>query len=38
MAQFMSNHRVCNRTNTTGATSGSGSAHPSGAPEINAWF
>ena len=34
ISQFMSNHMVCNRTNTTGATRGSGSAHPSGAHEI----
>ena len=27
-------HRVCNKINTTGANSGTGTAYPSGAPEI----
>ena len=30
---YMTYHRVCNKINTTGATSGAGSAYPSGAPE-----
>jgi hypothetical protein len=30
----MTYHRVCNEINTTGATSGAGTAYHSGAPEI----
>ena len=35
---FMAYHRVCNRSNTTGATSGAGTAHPSGAAKFNPGF
>ena len=31
---FMTYHRVCNKSNTTGVTSGAGTAYPSGAPEF----
>jgi hypothetical protein len=30
--------RMCNQTNTTGATSGAGTAYPSGAPEFTPGF
>jgi hypothetical protein len=32
------NNRVCNQINTTGATSGAGTAYPSGAPEFTPGF
>ena len=31
-------HRVCNKSNTTGATSGAETAYPSGAPEFTSGF
>ena len=31
-------YRVCNQINTTGATSGTGTAYPSGAPEFTSGF
>jgi hypothetical protein len=34
----MTYHRVCNQINTTGATSGAGTAYPSGAPEFTPIF
>jgi hypothetical protein len=34
----MTYHRVCNKINTTGATSGAGTAYPSGAPEFTPCF
>ena len=34
LSLFMTYHRVCNQINTTDATSGAGTAHPSGAPEF----
>ena len=30
----MTNHGVCNKSNTTGAISAAGTAYPSGAPEL----
>jgi hypothetical protein len=35
---FMTYHRVCHYINTTGATSGARTAHPSGAPEFTPVF
>ena len=35
---FMTYHRVCNQINTTGVTSGAGTAYPSGAPEFTPGF
>ena len=35
---FMNYHRVCNYINTTGDTSGTGTAYPSGAPEFTMRF
>jgi len=32
LSSFMTYHRVCNYSNTTGATSKTGNAYPSGAP------
>jgi len=34
----MTYHRVCNYINTTGATSGAGTAYPSGAHEFTPGF
>ena len=34
LSSFMTYHRVCNQINTTGATSGAGTAYPSGASEF----
>ena len=34
LSSLMTYHRVCNKINTTDATSGAGTAHPSGAPEF----
>ena len=34
----MTNHRVCNKSDTTGATSGAGTAYHSGAPEFTSVF
>jgi hypothetical protein len=34
LSSFMTNHRVCNYINTTGVTSGAGTANSSGAPEF----
>ena len=34
----MAYHLVCSYTNTTGNTSGAGTAYPSGAPEFNPGF
>ena len=34
LSSFMTNHRVCNYINTTGVTSGAGTAYSSGAPEF----
>jgi hypothetical protein len=31
-------HQICNQINTTGATSGAGTAYPSGAPEFTLGF
>jgi len=31
----MTYHRVCNKSNTTGATRRTGTAYPSGAPEFD---
>ena len=33
LSSFMTYHRVCNWINTTGVSSGAGTAYPSGAPE-----
>ena len=38
LSSFMAYHLVCSYTNTTGNTSGAGTAHPSGAPEFNPGF
>ena len=38
LSSFMTCHRVCNQINTTGATSGAGTAYPSGAPEFTTGF
>ena len=38
LSSFMTYHRVCNYINTTGATSGAGTACPSGAPEFTLGF
>ena len=35
---FMNYHRVCNKSNTTGGTSGAGTAYPSWAPEFTPGF
>jgi len=37
-SSFMTYHRVCDWSNTTGATSGAVSAYPSGAPEFTPVF
>ena len=34
LSSFMTHHRICYYINTTGATSGAGTAYPSGAPEF----
>ena len=34
LSSFMTYHHVCNKINTTSATSGAGTAHPSGAPKF----
>jgi len=34
LSSFMNYHRVCNKSNTTGATSGAGTAYPFGTPEF----
>ena len=38
LSSFMTYHRVCDKINTTGATSGAGIANPSGAPEFTPGF
>jgi hypothetical protein len=38
LSSFMTYHRVCNYINTTGVTSGAGTAHSSGAPELTPSF
>jgi len=38
LSSFTTYYRVCNQINTTGATSGAGNAHPSGAPEFTPGF
>jgi len=38
LSSFMTYHRVCNKSNTTGATCGSGTAYPSEAPEFTPSF
>ena len=38
ISSFMTYLRVCNQINTTGATIGAGTAHPSGAPEFTPGF
>ena len=35
---FMTDHRVCNKSSTTGATCGAGTASPSGPPEFTHGF
>jgi hypothetical protein len=34
----MTYHQVCNKSNTTGATTGVGTTYPSGAPEFTSGF
>ena len=36
--RLMTYHWICNQINTTGATSGTGTAYPSGAPEFTPGF
>ena len=38
LSSFMTYHGVCNQINTTGATSGAGTANTSGAPEFTPVF
>ena len=38
LSSYMIYHRVCNYINTTGATSGAGTAYPSGTPEFTPGF
>ena len=38
LSSYMAFHQVCNQSNTTGATSVVGTAHPSGAPEFTTVF
>ena len=38
LSSFMTYHRVCNYINTTGVTSGAGTAYPSGVPEFTPGF
>ena len=38
LSSFMTYHRVCNKSNTTGDICGAGTAHPSGAPEVTPVF
>jgi hypothetical protein len=38
LSSFTTYHRVCNWSNMTGATSGAGTAYPSGAPEFTLGF
>jgi hypothetical protein len=38
LSSFTTYYRVCNYINTTGATSGTGTAYPSGAPEFTPVF
>jgi hypothetical protein len=38
LSSFMTYIRICNQTNTTGATSGAGTAYPSGASEFTPGF
>jgi hypothetical protein len=38
MLCFLCYHRLCNKSNTTGVTSGAGTAYPSGAPEFTPVF
>jgi hypothetical protein len=38
ISSFMTYHRVCNKSNTMGATCGAGTEHPSGAPEFLVGF
>ena len=35
---FVTYHRICNKSNTTGVTCGAGNAYPSGAPEFTTVF
>jgi hypothetical protein len=38
LSSFTTYYRICNYINTTGATSGAGTAHPSGVPEFTPGF
>ena len=38
LSSFMTYHWICNQSNTAGATSGAGTAYPSGAPEFTPSF
>ena len=38
LSSFMTYHQVCNQSNTTGSTSGTGTAYPSGAPQFTPIF
>ena len=38
LSSFTTYHRICNQIKTTGATSGAGTAYPSGAPEFTPGF
>jgi len=38
LSPFMTDNRVCNKSNASGGTSGTGTAYPSGAPELTPGF
>ena len=38
LSSFMTYHRICNKSNTTDATSGAGTVHSSGAPNFTPGF
>ena len=38
LSSFMTYHRVCNKSNTTGGTCVAGTAYPSGTPELTTVF
>jgi len=38
LSQFMTYHPICNKSNTAGTASGTGTAYPSGAPEFTLVF
>ena len=38
LSPLMTYHRVCNKSNTTEATNGTGNDYPFGAPEVTSGF